>query len=293
MSQYIHGHHSSVIASHGARTAADSAAYLLPHLRPGMHVLDIGCGPGTITLDLAEAVAGERLPRGPEPAGAGPESARTGSLGPRARGRVVGLENTPAPLETARANAATRGDTSTEWVIGDAYELPYGDDTFDVTHAHQVLQHLTDPVAALREMARVTKPGGLVAARDADYGGMIWHPELPGLTKWLDAYRRTARAAGGDPDAARHMLAWANAAGLGAEVQVTTSTWSYAGPEGRAFWGGQWVERATKSAFASQSVEHGIAGQADLEEIADAWRTWSQHPDAWFAMLHTELLARV
>lgn len=272
MSQYIHGHHVSVIASHGARTAADSAAYLLPHLAPGMRVLDVGCGPGTITIDLAEAVAGE------------------GELG---AGGVVGLESTPAPLEVARTNAAERGDTTTEWVIGDAYALPYPDGTFDVTHAHQVLQHLADPVGALREMARVTKPGGLVAARDADYGGMIWHPELPGLTRWLDAYRRTARAGGGEPDAARHMLAWVNAAGLGDDLTLTTSTWSYSGPEGRAWWGEQWAERATKSAFATQAVESGIATEPELRDIADAWITWSRDPDAWFAMIHSEILARI
>lgn len=268
MVRYIHGHHASVIASHGSRTAADSAAYLLPHLRPGMRVLDLGCGPGTITLDLAEAVRGSG-------------------------GGVLGVENTPTPLETARANASERGDTTTEWVIGDAYALPYPDDTFDVAHAHQVLQHLSDPAAALREMARVTKPGGLVAARDADYGGMIWYPESPGLTRWLDVYRRTARAGGGEPDAARHMLAWANAAGLGDDLTVSTSTWSYSGEAGRAWWGGQWAERATQSSFATQSVAGGIATEAELQAIADAWTAWSQHPDAWFAMIHTEILARV
>ena len=122
---------------------------------------------------------------------------------------------------------------------------------------------------------------------------MIWHPELPGLTRWLDVYRRTARAAGGQPDAARHLLAWANAAGLGSDLEVTTSTWSYSGAEGRAFWGGQWVERATKSSFASQALAGGIATEAELREIADAWQAWSEHPDAWFAMIHSEILAHV
>ena len=268
MVQYIHGHHGSVIASHGARTAADSAAYLLPHLRPGMRVLDLGCGPGTITLDLAQVVS-------------------------RDGGGVVGLENTPEPLEIARANAAERGDTTTQWVLGDAYALPYPDGSFDVTHAHQVLQHLADPVAALREMARVTTPGGLVAARDADYGGMIWHPEMPGLTRWLDVYRRAARASGGEPDAARHLLAWANAAGLGNELTLSTSTWSYSGPFARTWWGGQWAQRATQSSFASVTVSAGIADEAELQQIAAAWTAWSEHPDAWFAMIHTEILARV
>lgn len=128
---YSHGHDASVLDSHAARTAANSAAYLLPHLRDGLDLLDVGCGPGTITLDLAQAVGS---------------------------GRVVGLDQVAAPLEGARAAAAARGDERTTFEVGDVYALPFEDDSFDVTHAHQVLQHVADPVAALREMARVTRP---------------------------------------------------------------------------------------------------------------------------------------
>ena len=156
---YLHGHHESVLASHGARTAADSAAYLLPHLREGLTVLDVGCGPGTITLDLAEAV------------------------GPR--GAVTGVEHVEVPLEHARRNASARGDERTQFELADVRELPYADASFDVVHAHQVLQHLSDPVGALREMARVARPGGLVAVRDVDYASMVWHPASEGMTRWL------------------------------------------------------------------------------------------------------------
>lgn len=263
---YVHGHHPSVLASHGARTAASSAAYLLPHLRPGDRLLDLGCGPGSITLDLAEAV--------------GPQ------------GRVVGVDGAPVAVETARAAAAARGDSTTVFEVADAYALPFEDDSFDVAHAHQVLQHLADPVAALRELARVVRPGGIVAFRDADYGGMTWHPASPTLTRWLDTYRTAARLAGGEPDGGRHTLAWARAAGL-VDVVPTTSTWSYATPEAREWWGGQWVDRTTKSSYAEQTVAAGLNTEADLAEIADAWRAWAEEPDGWFVMVHGEVLARV
>src|ERR1700749_4983282 len=125
---YIHGHHESVLRSHTWRTAQNSAAYLLPHLRPGQTLLDVGCGPGTITADLAALVA---------------------------PGRVVAVDREPAILQQAAAHAADAGVADRiEFAVADVHALDFPDDTFDVVHAHQVLQHLTDPVRALREMPR-------------------------------------------------------------------------------------------------------------------------------------------
>lgn len=261
--RYTHGHEAAVLASHGARTAATSAAYLLPHLRPGMTLLDIGCGPGTITLDLAAAVT---------------------------PGRTVGLENTPAPLVTARANGAERGDATTEFVEGDAYDLPLPDDSFDVVHAHQVLQHLTDPVAALREMARVARPGGLVAVRDADYAAMAWYPESAELDRWLDLYRSIARGNGAEPDAGRRLRAWAQTAGL-RDIEVSTTCWTYATPESAQWWGDSQAARVSGETFVRQACEHG-ADAAAVAAIAAGWQAWGRHPDAWFVIPSTEVLAR-
>jgi len=201
--RYTLGHEHSTLASHRTRTAANSAAYLLPHLKPGMQLLDIGCGPGTISLDLAALVA---------------------------PGKVIGLENTETPLLAARAEAAARSDTSTMFQFGDALNLPFEDDRFDVVHAHQVLQHLAAPLTALREMLRVCKPGGWVAARDADYAAMSWYPELPGLEQWRQTYCAAARANGAEPNAARRLRAWAHAAGI-PHPRMTASLWCYADTE--------------------------------------------------------------
>lgn len=263
MSRYTLGHEASTLASHGARTAATSCAYLLPHLRPGMRVLDVGCGPGTITLDLAEAVA---------------------------PGTVVGVENVEPPLVAARQEAERRGDSSTRFEVADAFALPYDDASFDVVHAHQVLQHVTDPVAVLREMARVCTPGGWVAARDADYAAMSWYPELPELDLWRRTYRAAAHANGAEPDAGRRIRAWAQSAGLDADV--TTSTWTYATPEATRWWGEGQAARYGGPVFAKQAMALG-ASPADVDRIADGWRAWGEHPDAWFVILHGELLARI
>jgi ubiquinone/menaquinone biosynthesis C-methylase UbiE len=261
---YTHGHAESVLQSHRWRTAENSAGYLLPSLRPGLDLLDVGCGPGTITVDLAARVA---------------------------PGRVVGLDVSADPLAEARA-AASRAGVEVTFEVGDVYALGVDDDSFDVVHAHQVLQHLTDPVAALREMARVCRPCGVIAVRDVDYGAFVTFPADEGLDRWLDLYHRVARRNGAEPDAGRRLLSWAHAAGL-RDTVASASTYCYASPEEREWWGNSWAGRAASSSFAEQAVAYGLASTDDLEEIAAAWLRWRDADDAWLGMLHGELLIRV
>ena len=261
---YLHGHHDSVLRSHRWRTPENSAGYLLGRLPPAARLLDVGCGPGTITVGLAAWL---------------PE------------GEVVGVDAAEDVLAQARAEATARGTQNVRFEAADAYRLGFADGAFDVVHAHQVLQHLSDPVAALREMTRVCRPGGLVAARDSDYGGMIWYPHDDELAEWRSLYQRVARATGGEPDAGRHLLAWARAAGL-AEAVPSASAWCYAGAQDRPWWGSLWAERVTSSAFADRALEHGLASAADLERLAAAWRRWAASPDGWFLIPHGEVLCQ-
>jgi len=263
--RYTHGHAESVLRSHRTRTAENSAAYLLPELLPGMSLLDVGSGPGTITTDLAALVA---------------------------PGRVTALETSAAVLQHSRDEAGRRGCSTIDFTVGDVMALDFAAGSFDVVHAHQVLQHVADPVAALREMVRVCRPGGVVAARDGDYGGFTWHPASPGLDQWNELYHLAARANGGEPDAGRRLLAWARAAGC-RDVQATSSTWCYSNPADRAEWGGMWADRIVSSDIARQLVSSGLATAAELEEIAAAWRAWAAEPDGWFSLLHGEILIRV
>lgn len=270
MARYTHGHHESVLRSHTWRTVANSAAYLRDSLVPGTDVLDVGCGPGTITTEMAALVA---------------------------PGRVVGLDGSADVVATARATAramaAVQPDAgAVEFLTGDAAALPFDDASFGVVHAHQLLQHVADPGAVLREMARVARPDGVVAARDSDYAGMIWYPRLPGLSEWLELYRTLARGNGGEPDAGRRLLSWAREAGL-TDVTATASAWCFASPEDRAWWGGTWADRVTSSAFAEQAVDRGLATTADLDRLATAWREWAGQDDGWFLVPHGEILARV
>jgi ubiquinone/menaquinone biosynthesis C-methylase UbiE len=260
---YTHGHHESVLRSHEWRTVENSALYLVDALTPGSRVLDVGCGPGTITVDLARRVV------------------------PAA---VVGIDREPDVLDRARESARAAAVDNVVFATGDIYALDFDDGSFDVVHAHQVLQHLTDPVAALREMRRVCTPDGIVAARDSDYASFTWAPEDARLTRWLSLYHDVARANDAEPDAGRHLLRWAHEAGF-ASVDATASAWCFASDADRAWWGGLWADRVVASAFADQAVDGGFATRADLDAMSEAWRAWSASPDGWFAILHGEIRA--
>lgn len=261
---YAHGHHSSVLKSHTWRTAENSAAYLLPHLALGSRVLDVGSGPGTITADFAEIVA---------------------------PGEVVGIDASAEVNAQATAGTAPRHLNNLRFETGDAYALEYPDDSFDVVHAHQVLQHVGDPVAMLREMRRVTAPGGVVAARDVDYGGVILSPDSEVLDEWLTLYLRVHAGVSGEPCAGRYLKSWARTAGF-SSVTSTASLWLFETEEDRAWWGGMWAERILSSAFADNALRLGFAEQSDLERISEGWKQWAADPDGWMLMPHAEIIAR-
>jgi len=261
---YSHGHHESVLRSHEWRTAENSAAYLLGRLAPGQSLLDVGCGPGTITLDLAARVA---------------------------PGAVVGIDRADEVIAQAEATRAERACDNVRFAVGDVYALDFDDASFDVVHAHQVLQHLREPVAALRELRRVLRPGGTLAARDSDYAAFVWAPGDPLLDRWNELYHSITARNGAEADAGRYLLGWAQAAGF-TEVEAGSATWTFADPERRVWWGSLWADRVEQSAFASQALEYGLSDRDELSAIAGAWRRWAERPDGFFAVLHGEVLAR-
>ena len=262
---YIHGHSDSVLRSHRWRTAENSAAYLLPHLADGQRLLDVGCGPGTLTVDLA------------------------GRIGPN--GSVLGIDLSPAVVQEATAHATAQGAGNVTFRIGDFRALEELEGTFDVVHAHQVLQHLRDPVGALAAMGRLARPGGIVAARDSDYPAFVWTPEDPRLDRWREIYMAVSDRNGARGDAGRWLLRWALDAGL-TDVVYTTSTWTFSNPADRAWWGDLWAERTVASSLADQALEYGVATRAELDQAAAGFREWATRRDGTFVLLHGEVTAR-
>ncbi|KAJ7180777.1 S-adenosyl-L-methionine-dependent methyltransferase [Mycena filopes] len=261
------------ITHHEMRTAENSAAYLLPKLlamkqsNPHLTVLDVGAGSGTISASFAKAI---------------PE------------GRVTATDKNKDILLRAAAVAEEAGVTNIDFQEADVFKLPFASESFDVVHCHQVLCHLKLPVDALREMLRVTKPGGIVAAREGDYDSECIWPNTPGLVKFhMFAAGCINKLAGGSTSAGRQLLSWALQAGAErTQITATFGTWCYNTAEDKQGWAEGIVNtiRNTDGALRKGGLATGMTTEDDLEEMAKAWEEWSKNDDATLGMLHGEVI---
>ena len=137
------------------RSAATHAAHLLPHLKPGLKLLDFGCGPGTISVGPADRIA---------------------------PGEFHGIDMEESQIELARAAASAGGHENMVFHVGSASELPFEDNSFDVAHCHAVLMHIPETQAVLTEVKRVLKPGGIIAAREANISSSYLEPQPAEIT---------------------------------------------------------------------------------------------------------------
>ena len=262
---YTHGHQPAAVNQHAKRTADVCAQFVRPFISPQSEILDVGCGPASITVGLAEWAV---------------------------EGSVIGIDVGEEILQTAQRALDASGLSNVSLEQASVYELPYSDDSFDVTYAHQVLQHLADPVLAIQEMARVTKVGGHVAVRDADYYTMSCSPESKMIDEWRRIYHLVARHNGAEPDAGRHLLAWFHQAGLD-QVKCSATAGVYATKEERENWGLSWADRCLTTSFPTQAIDYGYATWEELEAISNGWREWAANPDGYFQFINGEAIAAV
>lgn len=264
---YTQGYSESVLRSHTSRTAENSAGFLLPHLRRSDRVLDIGCGPGTITLSLAKYVE---------------------------RGSVVGVDYSDTVIEEARKRLQEDAESSNvSFHAASVYELPYEDDTFDVVYAHQMLLHLDDAPKALREMRRVCGVGGLVACREGDWATTMLYPTNPVLERWKTVAGQVFRATGAEPDAGRRLIEWAIQAGYASNViDYSSSNQTYAGERDASWWGQSWAQRSSADDWQTKALNTGSVTHDQLAQIAPAWLQWSQRPDSVYVIVCGQVLLR-
>jgi ubiquinone/menaquinone biosynthesis C-methylase UbiE len=236
------------------RTAESHAGYLLPHLRPGMVLLDLGCGPATITGGLAAAVA--------------PAS-------------VVGVD-----LDPPRPEAV---DDRIALVAADVRELPLRDASVDAIHASAVLQHLRDPVAALREARRVARPGAVIGVADADWDGELFFPTSPLIERSREIMRDLRRET--SPYVGRRLRTLLTDAGF---VRCVGSARSmhYGTPDlVREF--AESSATAFESPRYARAVDAGWTTTEELAAIAQTWRAWGEEPGAFLVRLWCEAVGWV
>jgi SAM-dependent methyltransferase len=176
------------------------ARFVEPLLTPTSRVLDVGCGPGV----LAAAVAA-RCPAG----------------------CVVALDQSPERAQQADVRLAPWGGRA---VVADAAALPFADASFDLVYCRFLLEYLRDPGLAVREMARVCRPGGRVLLQDLD-GQLVWHyPQDAELERQVTATLGVLASTGFDPFAGRKLWHYCFKAGLGQLSSSVEVYHHYAGP---------------------------------------------------------------
>jgi ubiquinone/menaquinone biosynthesis C-methylase UbiE len=260
--QYTMGYGPSATAIMGLRTAEKHAAFFLPYLKPGMSLLDCGCGPGTVTLGLAEIVA---------------------------PGEVVGTELEETQVTIARQNAAGRETSNARFEVGNIYDLPFESDTFDAVFTSAVLGNLREPVRGLRETYRVLKPGGVIGLKEFDHGGDIIYPLEAGLQKFRDLYLQMRRANGHDPEGGRKIGEYLLAAGF-RDPKLTACYETASGP--RSLGGAAQLNIGLlKDGWANEFISRGWATEETINEMSAAWLKFSQTPGALLASTWCEAVA--
>lgn len=262
---YSHYANSAFEAELALRTAAKEAAFFLPMLRAGMRVLDLGCGPGSITLGFAQAV---------DP------------------GEAVGVDLQPSEIEQAHALGAVRGVKNARFAVADVYRLPFPDGSFDAVFAHAVLMHLREPLRALAEVRRVLRSGGIAGVRDSDWGGRIHAPMTPLLEQWYAITVRVRQRNGGDPFMGRnHRRLLLDAGFVRAEASVSVASWTAGTPEATRRCAS--FLNAQLHGFAQTALAESWMDQTTVEAVSAEIDAWAERPDALYVEMMCEALGWV
>ncbi len=241
------------------RDAQTFLPFLLPHLRPGMDVLDAGCGVGSIALDLAP----KTLP-----------------------GRIVGIDIDTGQIETARGSAAERELHNVEFETASVYELPFADASFDIVYSVAVLQHVGKPIRALAEMRRVLRPGGLAAVTDDDHSTTVISPDRGELAEAFRLWQRVIIHGGGDPYYSRHLRSLMLEAGFARTHGVAHVPEVHGDAASTRWIAGVAVDLLSAPSVSDVIIGEGWASRADLDGMIAAFREWGEKPDAFATGLY-------
>ena len=248
------------------RDAGRFLPFLLPYVRPGMDVLDVGCGIGSIALDLAPTLA---------------------------PGRIVGIDADLGQIETARRAAAERGIGNAEFQTSSVYELPFEAETFDVVYANAVLMYVKDQVQALREMRRVLRKDGLAAVTDDDLGTVVMSPERPELELAPRLFELAVAREGGNARYSRRLRTLMLEAGFVRTKGVAHAPEVYGDLDSTRWFAEFAVGLFEAPEMTKVILEEGWATRAELDAVTAVLREWGERPDAFASWLYCGALGWV
>jgi SAM-dependent methyltransferase len=257
--RYTPGYSPLVVQYMSRRRAERDAAFLLPHLRPGMSVLDCGCGPGTITSGLAHAVS---------------------------PGRVIGVDCDRNQVLLAQQSAARLATSNLRVGAASLYALPFADSTFDAVFAHALFEHLSDPPKGLREIYRVLRPGGITAISSPDWTGTLIAPPYAAVRETMGQFTKLQQDNGGNPYAGSRLGEWLEGTGF-VRIRLSGRYDCYEDP-------GLIIRlMAERLKGRNQSAGQGDALDANLERLLAAAEEWAARPGVLFGQAFVEAIAFV
>lgn len=260
----------SMLQTYSVRTAANTSAYFVPRIKPSMKILDIGCGPGSITLDLAALVP---------------------------QGTIIGIDCSETAISSAKELVHKRQVDNATFEVANVLDLPYEDETFDIVCAHQVLIHLPasskiGAVEGLKEMRRVCKTGGLVCVRECDWRSAVVHPSVPGILDSMKLIEDLTALRGTSPYGGMARF-WAQKAGFGsADIDTSASVVYYSSPEEVKWWGETMAKRLEQGSSLDKGVSEGLISEKQKDTLPSGWRAWSEQSDAFFSMTDVQLICK-
>ena len=253
----FYGYDSATIQrSYTNRDAVQVADFLVPRLSEGMNLLDCGCGPGPLTLGFAEIVA---------------------------PGRVVGIDIEPTMIDQANQLKSDGGPDNLEFQVGDIYDLSFEDGEFDVVFSSAVIEHLSDPVRALKEVLRVTKPDGIGAVIRTDWSFPFIVPECPELSRFFELFEGGFNRIGGSLNRGRFLSAHMREAGFDV-VEFQTNMSQLLGQSAASASAETYISWIENIPLFQESIDLGLTTDAELKSMVTGIREWAKHPDAYLSL---------
>lgn len=250
----------------GNRTAATFLPFLLPYLRPGLAVLDAGCGVGSIALDVAPSVA---------------------------PGRVTGIDIDAEQVDLARRTCAERGISNVDFLTGSVKQLPFPAASFDVVYANAVLQHVSEPVVALAQMRRVLRSGGVAAVTDDVVSSFVISPDLPQLRLAAELIGRALEHEGRSARYSPHLRGLMLEAGFDRTEGVAHTPEVYGDLASTRWFAKFLIGLFGAAAMTDLIVGEGWATSAELAAMTNSLREWGERPDAFAAWMYCGALGWV